>query len=76
MSIQTCNERLHNILEITGSSAKQASQSKAKKDMKEIQTARLQVNKETMESYKVKTSQTRDAMTMKDMFHLNGTSQQ
>jgi hypothetical protein len=42
--------------------------------MKKTQTARLQVNKETMESYKVKTSRTRDAMTMKDMFHLKGTS--
>jgi hypothetical protein len=44
--------------------------------MKETQTARLQVNKETMESYKAKTSQTRDATMTKDMFHLKGTSQQ
>jgi hypothetical protein len=42
--------------------------------MKETQTARLQVNKETMESRKVKTSQTRDVTTMKDMFHLKGIS--
>jgi hypothetical protein len=44
--------------------------------MKETQATRLQINKETMEFLKVKTSRTRDAMTMKDMFHLKGTSQQ
>jgi hypothetical protein len=46
------------------------------KDMKETQTTRLQINKETMEFLKVKTSQTRDAMMTEDMFHLKGTSQQ
>jgi hypothetical protein len=46
------------------------------KDMKGTQTTRLQVNKETMEFLKVKTSQTRDATMTKGMFHLRGTAQQ
>jgi hypothetical protein len=65
---------LHDILETPRSSTKQAKQNG--KDTKETQTAHLQINKETMESLKVKTSQTRDATTMEDMFHLKGTSQQ
>jgi hypothetical protein len=44
--------------------------------MKGTQATRLQVNKETVEFLKVKTSQTRDVMIMEDMFHLRGTSQQ
>jgi hypothetical protein len=44
--------------------------------MKETQTTRLQVNKETMEFLKVKTSRTKDATMTEDMFHLRGTSQQ
>jgi hypothetical protein len=44
--------------------------------MKGTQTTRLQVNKETMEFLKVKTSRTRDATMIEDMFHLKGTSQQ
>jgi hypothetical protein len=35
----------------------------------------LQISKETMEFLKIKTSQTRDAMMMEDMFHQKGTSQ-
>jgi hypothetical protein len=46
------------------------------KDTKGTQITHLQVNKETMEFLKVKTSRTRDATMMEDMFHLKGTSQQ
>jgi hypothetical protein len=46
------------------------------RDTKETQSTHLQPNKETMELPKAKINQTRDAMTMKDMFHLKGTSQQ
>jgi hypothetical protein len=75
-SIQTRDERLHDVLETPGGSTKQASQSKKGKDTKGTQTTRLQVNKETVEFLKVKTSQTRDATMMEDMFHLRGISQQ
>jgi hypothetical protein len=44
--------------------------------MKETQATRPQINKETVEFLKVKTSRIRDAMMMEDMFHLKGTSQQ
>jgi hypothetical protein len=44
--------------------------------MKGTQTTHLQINKETMEFLKVKTSQTRDATMTEDIFHLRGTSQQ
>jgi hypothetical protein len=44
--------------------------------MKETQVTHLQINKETMEFLRDKISRTRDATTMKDMFHLKGTSQQ
>jgi hypothetical protein len=46
------------------------------KDTKETQAIYMQVNKETMEFLKDKTSRTRDVMTTEDMFHLKGTSQQ
>jgi hypothetical protein len=46
------------------------------KDTNETQATHPQINKETMEFLKVKTSQTRDAVTMRDTFHLKGTSQQ
>jgi hypothetical protein len=44
--------------------------------MKETQAVCLQISKETMESLKIKTSQTRDVMMIEDMFHPKGTSQQ
>jgi hypothetical protein len=50
--------------------------SKPKQRGKDTKGTHLQVNKETMEFLKVKTSQTRDTTMMKDMFHLRGTSQQ
>jgi hypothetical protein len=44
--------------------------------MKETQAMHLQLNKETVELPRAKINQTRDAMTMKDMFHLKGILQQ
>jgi hypothetical protein len=44
--------------------------------MKETPIMFRQVNKETMEPLKDKTSQTRDVTMMEDMFHLRGTSKQ
>jgi hypothetical protein len=80
MSIQTRDERLHDVLETPGDSTKQASRSKEArirgKDTKGTQTTRLQVNKETTEFLKVKISRTRDTTMTEDMFHLRGTSQQ
>jgi hypothetical protein len=46
------------------------------RDTKETQATHLQPNKETVELPRAKINQTRDATTMKDMFHLKGTSQQ
>jgi hypothetical protein len=65
MSVQTRDERLRDVLETPRDN-----------DMKGTQTTRLQVNKETVGLLKIKNSQTRDATTTEDMFHLKGTSQQ
>jgi hypothetical protein len=73
---QTRNERLHYVLETTGSSTQQASPKQNGRDTKETQAMHLQLNKETLELPRAKINRTRDAMTMKDMFHLKGTLQQ
>jgi outer membrane lipoprotein-sorting protein len=66
---------LHDVLETPGGGNENKPKQRDK-GMKGTQTTRVQVNKETMDLLKVKTSQTRDTTMTEDMSHLKGTSQQ